>query len=98
MNLLIKAGVDAGADLRYYTFYAHLAGGPTAIGVGGDNRVLAVMAFGENVAPENGNAGAGGFTKAVPEKHKVDFSPARLPTLFEYLEGAVNKAGSVHPT
>ena len=41
MNLLIKAGVDAGADLRYYTFYAHLAGGPTAIGVGGDNRVLA---------------------------------------------------------
>ena len=30
MNLLIKAGVDAGADLRYYTFYAHLAGGPTA--------------------------------------------------------------------
>src|SRR5262249_60789356 len=30
MNLLIKAGVDAGADLRYYTFYAHLAGGATA--------------------------------------------------------------------
>ena len=47
MNLLIKAGVDAGADLRYYTFYAHLAGGPTAIGVGGDNRVLAVMSFGK---------------------------------------------------
>src|SRR5438034_7278527 len=42
MNLLIKAGVDAGADLNYYTFYAHLAGGPTAIGAGGDNRVLAV--------------------------------------------------------
>ncbi len=56
MNLLIKAGVDAGADLRYYTFYAHLAGGPTAIGAGGENRVLSVMPFSENVAPEIGNA------------------------------------------
>ena len=32
MNLLIKAGIDSGIDLNYYTFYAHLAGGPTAIG------------------------------------------------------------------
>ena len=98
MNLLIKAGVDAGADLRYYTFYAHLAGGPTAIGVGGDNRVLAVMSFGENVAPEIGNAEAEAFTKAFREKHKFDFSAAGFRTIFEYLQGAVNKAGSVDPT
>jgi branched-chain amino acid transport system substrate-binding protein len=81
MNLLIKAGVDAGADLRYYTFYAHLAGGPTAIGVGGDNRVLAVMSFGENVAPEIGNKEAEEFTKGFREKHKFDFSrPASAPS------------------
>jgi branched-chain amino acid transport system substrate-binding protein len=98
MNLLIKAGVDAGADLRYYTFYAHLAGGPTAIGVGGDNRVLAVMAFGENVAPEIGNKEAEAFTKGFRDKHKFDFSAAGFRTIFEYLQGAVNKAGSVDPT
>src|SRR5438445_5294300 len=93
----IKAGVDAGADLRYYTFYAHLAGGPTAIGAGGDNRVLAVMAFGENVAPEIGNKEAEAFTEGFRQKHKFDFSAAGFRTIFEYLQAAVNKAGSVDP-
>ena len=88
MNLLIKAGVDAGADLRYYTFYAHLAGGPTAIGVGGDNRVLAVMSFSENVAPEIGNKEAEAFTKGFREKHKFDFSAAGFRTIFEYLQAS----------
>src|SRR5262245_25557570 len=98
MNLLIKAGVDAGADLRYYTFYAHLAGGPTAIGVGGDNRVLAVMAFGENVAPEIGNTEAEAFTKAFREKHKFDFYAAGFRTIFEFLAAGIDKAGSTDPT
>ncbi len=98
MNLLIKAGVDAGADLRYYTFYAHLAGGPTAIGAGGDNRVLAVMPFNENVAPEIGNAEAEAFARGFREKHKFDFSSAGFRTIFEYLQAAINKAGSLDPT
>ena len=97
MNLLIKAGVDAGADLHYYTFYAHLAGGPTAIGAGGDNRVLAVMSFGENVAPEIGNKEAEAFTQGFRDKHKFDFSAAGFRTIFEYLQEATNKAGSVDP-
>ena len=86
MNLLIKAGVDAGADLRYYTFYAHIAGGPTAIGAGGEDRVLAVMSFSENVAPEIGNAEAEEFTKGFRAKHKFDFSAAGFRTIFEYLQ------------
>jgi branched-chain amino acid transport system substrate-binding protein len=95
MNLLIKAGVDAGADLKYYTFYAHLAGGPTAIGAGGDNRVLAVMAFSENVAPAIGNKEAEAFAQGFRDKHKFDFSAATFRTIFEYLQAAVNKAGAV---
>src|SRR3979490_863957 len=98
MNLLIKAGVDAGADLHYYTFYAHLAGGPTAIGTGGDNRVLAVMSFGENVAPAIGNKEAEAFAEGFRVKHKFDFSAAAIRTIFVYLQAAVNKAGSVDPT
>ena len=98
MNLLIKAGIDAGADLRYYTFYAHLAGGPTAIGAGGEGRVLSVMSFGENVAPEIGNAEAEAFTKGFREKHKFDFSAAGFRTIFEYLQAATNKAGAVDAT
>ena len=98
MNLLIKAGIDAGADLRYYTFYAHLAGGPTAIGAAGDGRVLSVMPFSENVSVETGNKEAEAFTKGFREKHKFDFSAAGFRTIFEYLQAAVNKAGSLDPT
>ena len=98
MNLLIKAGIDAGADLRYYTFYAHLAGGPTAIGAAGENRVLAVMAFGENVAPEIGNKEAEAFTAGFRAKHKFDFTAATFRTIFEYLQAGVNKAGVVDAT
>ena len=98
MNLLIKAGVDAGADLNYYTFYAHLAGGATAIGAGGENRVLAVMAFGENIAPEIGNKEAEAFTAGFRAKHNFDFTAATFRTIFEYLQAGVNKAGAVDAT
>ena len=98
MNLLIKAGIDAGADLRYYTFYAHLAGGPTAIGAGGENRVLSVMPFSENVSVETGNKDAEAFTKGFRDKHKFDFTSAGFRTIFEYLQAAVNKAGSLEAT
>jgi branched-chain amino acid transport system substrate-binding protein len=98
MNLLIKAGVDAGADLRYYTFYAHLAGGPTAIGAGGENRVLSVMPFSENVSVEIGNKEAEAFTKGFRDKHKFDFTSAGFRTIFEYLQAAVTKAGAVDAT
>src|SRR5713226_7402559 len=36
LNLLIKASVDAGLDVRFDTFLAHLIGGPTAIGADGE--------------------------------------------------------------
>ena len=98
MNLLIKAGVDAGADLRYYTFYAHLAGGPTAIGAGGENRVFSVMPFNENVPSETGNAEAEAFIKGFRDKHKFEFTSAGYRTIFEYLQAAVNKAGAVDAT
>lgn len=98
MNLLIKAGVDAGADLSYYTFYAHLAGGPTAIGPGGENHVFSVMPFSENVAPEIGNAEADAFVKGFRDKHKFEFTAAGFRTIFEYLQAAVNKAGAVDAT
>jgi branched-chain amino acid transport system substrate-binding protein len=98
MNLLVKAGLDSGADLRYYTMYAHLAGGPTAIGPAGDGKVLAVMAFSENHAVEIKNAEAEAFTKGFRDKHKFDFSAAGFRTIFEYLQAAVNKAGAVDAT
>jgi branched-chain amino acid transport system substrate-binding protein len=98
MNLLIKAGLEAGADLRYYTFYAHLAGGPTAIGPAGDGKVFAVMPYNENQAVDIKNEPAEAWAKAFRDKHKFDFSSAGFRTIFEYLQAAVNKAGAVDAT
>ncbi len=98
MNLLIKAGIDAGADLRYYTFYAHLTGGATAIGPAGDGKVFSVMSFGENVAPEIGNKEAEAFTNGFRAKHKFDFAAGPFRTIFEYIQAAVIAAGTTDPT
>ncbi len=98
MNLLIKAGIDAGVDLGYYTFYAHLAGGAVAIGPGGDGKVRSVQSFNENIAPEINNAEAEAWTKAFREKFPFDFYAAGFRTIFEYVQAAVNKAGAVDAT
>ncbi|MFI5034039.1 MAG: branched-chain amino acid ABC transporter substrate-binding protein [Reyranellales bacterium] len=98
MNLLIKAGIDAGVDLRYYTMYAHLAGGATAIGPGGDGKVFSVQAFNENIAPETGNAEAEAWTKEFRAKFPFDFYAAGFRTIFEFMAAGINKAGSTDPT
>src|SRR5437868_7256929 len=53
LNPLIKAGVDAGLDIRYDTYLSHPIGGPTAIGTAGENRLTSIMEFHENVPVEN---------------------------------------------
>jgi branched-chain amino acid transport system substrate-binding protein len=98
MSLLIKAGMDAGLDIRYYTMYAHLTGGPTAIGPGGDGKVRAIMPFSENIAVEDKNAEVETWTKAFRDKHNFDFYAAGFRTIFEFLQAGVNKAGAVDAT
>lgn len=101
INLLLKAGFDSGIDLRYYTFYAHLAGGPTTIGPAGDGKVFSVMPNSENLPPEKGLKDADefiqGFHKANPGL-KFDFSSVGFRTILEYLQEAINKTGSLDPT
>lgn len=98
INLLLKAGFDAGADLRYYTLYTHLAGGPTAIGPAGDGKVLSVMPFTENLAPQIKNEQAERFAKTFRDANKFEFTSATFRTILEYLQAAIIKAGSTDPT
>ncbi len=98
INLLLKAGFESGTDLRYYTLYTHLAGGPTAIGPAGDGKVLAVMPFTENLAPQIKNETAERFTKTFRDANKFEFTSAAFRTILEYLQTAINKAGSLDPT
>jgi branched-chain amino acid transport system substrate-binding protein len=97
MTLLIKGGMDAGLDIRYYTMYAHLGGGATAIGPAGNGKVRSVMAFHENIAVETGKTDTEGWTKQFRSQHDFDFYAAGFRTIFEFLQAAMNKAGSDDP-
>jgi len=97
MTLLIKAGMDAGLDVRYYTMYAHLGGGATAIGPAGNGKVRSVMSFHENIAVETGKTDTEGWTKQFRSTHDFDFYAAGFRTIFEFLQTAMNKAGSADP-
>lgn len=98
MNLLIKAGLEAGTNLNYYTFYAHLVGGATAIGPAGDGKVFSVLSFSENHAPQIKNAEAEAWTKAFRDKFAFDFYAAGYRTIFEFVQAAVQKAGAIDAT
>jgi branched-chain amino acid transport system substrate-binding protein len=97
MTLLIKAGMDAGLDVKYYTLYAHLGGGATAIGPAGDGKVLAIQAFNENLAVETGNAELEKWTSEFRAKHDFDFYAAGFRTIFEFIQAGFNQAGSTDP-
>jgi branched-chain amino acid transport system substrate-binding protein len=94
LNLLIKAGVDAGLDIRYDAYLAHVIGAATAIGANGEGRLTSVMEDHENVPVEENNPEAAEFFKRWRATH--DFSFIALPsvTQFDMLARAINKAGT----
>jgi branched-chain amino acid transport system substrate-binding protein len=97
MTLLIKSGMDSGLDIRYYTMYAHLGGGATAIGPAGNGKVRSVMSFHENIAVETGKTDTEGWTRQFRAQHDFDFYAAGFRTIFEFIQAAMNKAGSADP-
>src|SRR6202042_3282975 len=52
LNLLIKAAVDDGLNVKFDAFLAHLIGGATAIGAAGEGRLSSVTEFNPNVPVE----------------------------------------------
>ena len=97
LNLLIKAAVDSGLDVRFDTFLAHLIGGPTAIGAAGENRLSSVMEFNGNVAVDLKSAEAEKLASDWRAKHDTDFSTLNFISMIDMLTEAINKAGSTDP-
>ncbi len=95
LALLLKAGVDAGLDIGYYTYLAHVVGSVTAIGAAGENRLRTVAEFNENVPIETGNMEADAWIRGFRAQHgEIDFFMAPWRTMFEMLALAIDKAGS----
>jgi branched-chain amino acid transport system substrate-binding protein len=94
LNLLIKAAVDDGLNVRFDTYLAHLIGGPTAIGTAGEHRLTSITEFSPNVPVELNKPAAEVITNEWRAKHDTDFSEVPFVTMFDLLAKAINKAGS----
>ena len=94
LNLLIKAAVADGLNVRFDTYLAHLIGGPTAIGAAGENRLSSIIEFSPNVPVELNKPDAEAITSGWRANHETDFSEVPFITMFDMLAAAINKAGS----
>ena len=94
LNLLMKAGNDAGLEIRYDAYLAHQPGGPTSTGPAGDNRLTSIMEFHDNVPAEEHNEAAQKFVDGFRARADFNFIPLDYLTMFHMLTAAINKAGS----
>ena len=94
LNLLMKAGNDAGLDIRYDSYLAHQPGGPTSTGPAGDGRLTSIMEFHDNVPAEENKPEAQKFVDAWRARAEFNFIPLDYVTMFQMLTKAINQAGS----
>ena len=96
LSLLVKAGKDAGLAVDYYTYYAGIAGGPTAIGEAGAEHVKQVSHWHANV----GDAKSDGLVQAYRKRYsdsKDDFVWLASHNAIGMLAKAIESAKSTDP-
>src|ERR1700704_756487 len=76
LALLIKAGVDAGLNIRYDTFLGHVIGAPTAIGGAADGKMTSVMEIHDNISVEENNARKEELAKKGAAPHDFALTPS----------------------
>jgi branched-chain amino acid transport system substrate-binding protein len=97
LTLLIKAGMDTGLPVDYYTMLGHLAGTPTAIGPGGDGHVHSVLSFHENVPAENNDAQRMAWVEVFRSRNDFNYIFGDRWVAVELIARAIEKAGSTDP-
>jgi branched-chain amino acid transport system substrate-binding protein len=93
IQLLIKAGKDAGMKVNWYTYYIGTGGSITAIGDAGVDVVKQITAWHPNIDRNLAETRAVEFEK----KYKIDYYWHSVPTMVEMLAIAATKANSEHP-
>ncbi len=97
LSLLVKAGKEAGLKVDYYTYYAGIAGGPTAIGEAGANHVKQISHWHSNVGDPKSDAIVQEYRKRFPDS-KDDFVWLAARNAIEMLIQAIDQAKSTDPT
>jgi branched-chain amino acid transport system substrate-binding protein len=97
LQLLLKAGVGAGLEIRYDTYLGNILGAVTAIGATGADRMTVIMEYNENLPVEEHNPAAEQFDTAFRKDHKFDFSAPTWVVMFRMLSRAINEVRSTDP-
>jgi branched-chain amino acid transport system substrate-binding protein len=94
LNLLIKAAVDDGLQVRFDAYLAQVLGGATSIGPTGESRLSTVSEFNSNVPVELNKPDAEAFVAGWRAHHDTEFGFLPWLTMFDMLAAAINQAGS----
>src|SRR5882724_6387286 len=95
LSLLVKAAKESGLKADFFTYYAGIVGGPTAIGQAGED-VRQVSMWHNNVGDAGSNALAESYRKRFPDV-KDDFFFLSLKNGVEMLAKAMNQSKSLDP-
>ncbi|MCW5620681.1 MAG: branched-chain amino acid ABC transporter substrate-binding protein [Burkholderiales bacterium] len=96
LSLLVKAGKDAGLAVDYYTYYAGIAGGPTAIGDAGAEHVKQISHWHANIGDAKSDALVQAYRKRYPDS-KDDFVWLASRNVVEMLAKAIEQSKSTDP-
>jgi branched-chain amino acid transport system substrate-binding protein len=97
LNLLIKAAVDSGLNVRFDTILAHQLGAARAIGAAGEGKLTSIIEFSSNVGdylktPEGADAEK--FALAWTKAHESEFVEINYYTMLKMMKAAIEKVGS----
>ncbi|MBS0429033.1 MAG: branched-chain amino acid ABC transporter substrate-binding protein [Proteobacteria bacterium] len=92
LALLIKAGNDAGLNVKYYTYYAVTSGTPTAMGAASDGKVYQVGYAHYNMGGEMQK-----YADEFKKRFNDDLYTTDIYTVFVALSEAMAKAKSTDP-
>jgi len=96
LALLIKASKESGLKVDYYTYYAGVAGGPSAIGEAGEGHLKQVSHWHSNVGDPKSDAIVAEYKKHFPDS-KDDFYWLDLKNAMDMLVKAINDTKSTDP-
>ena len=97
LNLLIKAAVDNGLNVRFDTLLAHQLGAARAIGAAGDGRLTSIIEFSSNVPDDLKTPEAADASKFVldwSKAHESEFVESSFLVMLDMMKVAIEKAGT----
>ena len=97
LNLMLKAAVETGLPIDFYTYLSHVVGAPTATGSAGENRLYTVTEFHPNVPVEQKSAAGEEFVTGWRKSHDFDLFQMNNYVMLKMLAAAITKAGGTDP-